>query len=264
MSVFRGVAVLTMLVPAIALAQVQVDDRGAGSGNRSSSAVNAPAIPLDVSPQGQLLQQMYQLQQEVSMLRGMMEEQDHRLRRMEEEQQSRYEDLDRRLQASTRAGASTSASEAVPGRDQSTAPRVVDDQPLNAETAAEPDPEREKLLYDAAFDLVRQRNFTQAIAAYNAFLRRYPDSEYAGNAQYWLGELHLAEADLEASEQAFQLVLSRFPGHRKEADTLYKLGDVERRRENNARAREWFQRVLAEHPNSSAAQLARRDINNLN
>ncbi|TVP87760.1 MAG: hypothetical protein EA348_12365, partial [Pseudomonadaceae bacterium] len=65
MSVFRGLAVLTLLVPTFALAQVQVDDRGAGSGSRSSSAVSAPAIPSDVSPQGQLLQQMYQLQQEV-------------------------------------------------------------------------------------------------------------------------------------------------------------------------------------------------------
>ncbi|MCL5041579.1 MAG: tol-pal system protein YbgF [Gammaproteobacteria bacterium] len=258
MSVLRGVCLAAVLVPSLALAQVQVDDRGADRGSRSTSPVNTPAVPSDVSPQGQLLQQMYQLQQEVSMLRGMMEEQDHRLRRMEEEQQARYEDLDRRIQSGAASAPQTASAGELPD-----AP-VVDDEPLGVAAVAEPDPEREKLLYDAAFDLVRQRQFTQAIAAYTAFLRRYPESDYAGNAQYWLGELYLAESDLEASEQAFQRVLSRYPGHRKEADTLYKLGDVERRRENHARAREWYQRVLADHPNSSAAQLARRDLNTLN
>lgn len=262
MSVLRGVCLAAVLVPSLALAQVQVDDRGADRGSRSTSPVNTPAVPSDVSPQGQLLQQMYQLQQEVSMLRGMLEEQDYRMRRMEEEQQARYEDLDRRLQSAP-SGPSADNGRSAPATID--APLIADERPLEQPSAAaEPDPEREKLLYDAAFDLVRQRNFPQAIEAYTAFLRRYPESDYAGNAQYWLGELYLAESDLTASEQAFLRVLSRFPGHRKEADTLYKLGDVERRRENSAKAREWFQRVISEYPNSSAAQLARRDMANLN
>ncbi|SDU13330.1 tol-pal system protein YbgF [Halopseudomonas salegens] len=264
MRVLSGVAVLTMLVPALALAQVPVDERGGGNGSRSSTAVNVPQVRSDVSPQGQLLQQLYQLQQEVSMLRGMLEEQEHRISRMEDDQQTRYEDIDRRLQAVSGSSGPEPDNNA-PVAEQPVSPQVTDQLPLDTnEAVAEPDPEREKLLYEAAYDQVRQRNFTQAIAAYNAFLRRYPESDYAGNAQYWLGELYLAESDYTASEQAFQRVLSRYPGHRKEADTLYKLGDVERRRENNAQAREWFQRVLAEYPNSSAAQLARRDMANLN
>jgi TolA-binding protein len=58
-------------------------------------------------------------------------------------------------------------------------------------------------------------------------------------------------------------VISEYPGHRKEADALYKLADVERRLGNRDKAIELYQQVLTRHPNSSAAQLARRDLDGL-
>ena len=50
------------------------------------------------------------------------------------------------------------------------------------------DPAKEKLYYDAAFDLIKSKDFDKASQAFNAFLRKYPNSQYSGNAQYWLGE----------------------------------------------------------------------------
>ena len=118
-------------------------------------------------------------------------------------------------------------------------------------------------MYDAAFDLVKARDFEKAIQAFSAFVRRFPNSEYAGNAQYWLGEIHLVESDLESAGRAFAKVISAYPGHRKEPDALYKLADVERRMGNREKAIELYQEVLSRHPNSSAAQLARRDLDSL-
>ncbi|MCO6705058.1 tetratricopeptide repeat protein, partial [Streptomyces sp. CHB9.2] len=65
------------------------------------------------------------------------------------------------------------------------------------------DPAKEKLYYDAAFDLIKAKDFDKASQAFNAFLRKYPNSQYAGNAQYWLGEVNLAKGDLQAAGQAF-------------------------------------------------------------
>jgi TolA-binding protein len=62
--------------------------------------------------------------------------------------------------------------------------------PATAGSAAssEPgDPAKEKLYYDAAFDLIKAKDFDKASQAFAAFLRKYPNSQYAGNAQYWLG-----------------------------------------------------------------------------
>jgi TolA-binding protein len=63
-----------------------------------------------------------------------------------------------------------------------------------AAASSEPgDPAKEKLYYDAAFDLIKAKDFDKASQAFTAFLRKYPNSQYAGNAQYWLGEVNLAK-----------------------------------------------------------------------
>jgi len=52
-------------------------------------------------------------------------------------------------------------------------------------------------------------------------------------------------------------VLTLYPGHGKAPDALYKLGVVHHRLNDNERALEYLNRVIAEHPDTSAAGLAR-------
>lgn len=248
------------LAPLAAVAQVPVME---GSSNNASSASYggssvAQQAPAGLSSEGQLFQQMYQLQQEVTMLRGMLEEQSYKIKQMEQDQLDRYQDLDRRLSGLTSAPAPATGGSASDS-DAATAPVQAP-----AASAAPADPEQEKLLYDASFDLVKARDFEKAALAFNAFLRRYPDSQYAGNAQYWLGEVYLVQSDLESAGKAFAQVISRYPNHRKESDAIYKLGDVERRLGHNDKARDLFQQVISKYPDSSAAQLASRELNTLN
>lgn len=261
MNMFRGVVLAAVMLPSLALAQVPVFDAG---GNRQGSVAGSPGQiqpqMAGLSAEGQLLQQLYQLQQEVSMLRGLLEEQEHRIQRMERDQLERYQDLDRRL-----AGGGTSSAAQSPAAAGSSQTAVAESPADTAQgsAAATPDPEREKLMYEAAFDLVRARDFEKAVTAFTAFLRRYPDSEYAGNAQYWLGEVYLVQNDLDSAGRAFAGVLSRYAGHRKEADAMYKLADVERRLGNTDKARELYREVLSRHAGTTAAQLARRDLDAL-
>jgi tol-pal system protein YbgF len=133
-----------------------------------------------------------------------------------------------------------------------------------ASANAEPgDPAKEKLYYDAAFDLIKARDFAKASQAFNGFLRKYPNSQYAGNAQYWLGEVSLAQGDLPAAAQAFAQVSKAYPNHPKVPDSLYKLADVELRQGNTVQAKSTLQQVIAQFPGSSAAQLAQRDLKGL-
>lgn len=266
---FRGLTVAFMLLPIAAMAQVPVIDGSAG-GVRGSQSSTPAAQQTTAGPsiEGQLLQQLYQLQQEVAMLRGRLEEQEYRLKQMEQDQSDRYQDIDRRLSAGT--GVTPGDADQQAPIDALESPTASQQGNTGSATApqgntgtAEVDPAREKLMYDAAFDLVKARDFEKAIQAFSAFVRKFPNSEYAGNAQYWLGEIHLVESDLQSAGRAFALVVSEYPGHRKEADALYKLADVERRLGNRDKAVELYQQVLSRHPNSSAAQLARRDLDSL-
>lgn len=266
---FRGFTVACMLLPFAALAQVPVYDGSSGTARGNPSVPSAPQqAQAGLSMEGQLMQQLYQLQQEVSMLRGLVEEQEYKLKQMEQDQLDRYEDLDRRLSSGMGGGAPSNAQGPLDGplptssNSGSSAPDGQSNPPAQngAANSAEPDPAREKLMYDASFDLVKARDFDKAIQAFSAFVQRYPRSEYAGNAQYWLGEIYLVESDLQSAGRAFALVVSEYPGHRKEADALYKLADVEHRLGNQDKAATLYREVLSKHPNSSAAQLARRDL----
>ena len=257
---YRGVLVAFALSPLAAMAQVPVME---GSSNNGSNAVYQGSsvtqqTQAGLSSEGQLFQQLYQLQQEVTLLRGMLEEQSYKIKQMEQDQLDRYKDIDSRLSGMNSAPASGSGG---------ASPDVADTQEPAASagaSAAPPDPEREKLMYDASFDLVKARDFEKAAQAFTAFLRRYPDSQYAGNAQYWLGEVYLVQSDLESAGRAFAQVISRYPDHRKESDAMYKLGDVERRLGRDDKARELFQQVISKYPDSSAAQLAGRELSSLN
>ena len=196
------------------------------------------------------------------MLRGLLEEQGYKLKQIERDQLERYEDIDRRLSSQNSPAPSTDAVEGDASSGAAVTPPADSASPTQGSAPA--DPEREKLLYDASFDLVKAREFDKAAQAFTAFLRRYPDSQYAGNAQYWLGEVYLVQSDLESAGKSFAQVISRYPNHRKESDAMYKLGEVERRLGHNDKARDLFQQVVSKHPDSSAAQLAGRELNNLN
>ena len=115
--------------------------------------------------------------------------------------------------------------------------------------------------YRAAYALVRNQQFDQAVNGFKQFLQNYPTGKYAPNAHYWLGELYLviSPPDLESSRQAFMLLLDQYPDNSKIPDALYKLGKVQYMKGNRDRAKEFFERVIETYgsTNSSAVNLAR-------
>lgn len=264
----RTLTLLTLALPLAAMAEVPVMDSStmqgssyppAGYGMAGASAetgVQAPA-----SAQGMLFNQLQQMQQELAQLRGMVEEQQNEIQRLKQEGLERYQDLDQRISAGAAAGApaqNSSANGAINAAGTPTPPAA------QQQVSAEPgDPAKEKLYYDAAFDLIKAKDFDKASQAFAAFLNRYPSSQYAGNAQYWLGEVNLAKGDLQAAGQAFAKVSQAYPSHAKVPDSLFKLADVERRLGHNDKARGILQQVIAQFPGSSAAQLAQRDLQRL-
>ena len=231
-----------------------------GPGNGGTSAGGEAAAPS--SAQGMLFMQLQQMQGEIAQLRGMLEEQQNQIQRLQQEGLERYQDLDRRL-VNAGSGASNTPNSPAAGTDAggssaSQNGNVAQQTGGNSQSA---DPEKEKLYYEAAFDLIKAKDFDKASQAFTAFLRRYPESRYAGNAQYWLGEVNLAQGDLQGAGQAFAKVSQAYPQHAKVPDSLYKLADVELRLGNQEKAQQMLRQVVAQYPDSSAAQLAQRQLN---
>jgi tol-pal system protein YbgF len=110
-----------------------------------------------------------------------------------------------------------------------------------------------KPAYDAAFALVRARQYDQALDAFASFLVRWPDHPYADNAMYWRGECYFAKGDyLHAAEQ-FEGTVSRFPAGAKAPDALLKQGISQQKLGNPIKAKECFDRLAQSYPQSEAA-----------
>jgi tol-pal system protein YbgF len=269
----RAVTVLALsLAPLAVWAAVPVVDDNSGYNNSGSSyppagygtngAYAGGAASAPASAQGMLFNQLQQMQDQISRQQGVIEELQNQVARMKQESLERYQDLDRRIGSGVAPAATPENSSA--GGDASAAAGAAAGAGVAAQAPAassEPgDPAKEKLYYDAAFDLIKAKDFDKASQAFAAFLRKYPNSQYAGNAQYWLGEVNLAKGDLQGAGQAFAKVSQLYPKHAKVPDSLYKLADVERRLGHTDKVKGILQQVVAQYPGTSAAQLAQRDL----
>ncbi|MBK5533352.1 tol-pal system protein YbgF [Pseudomonas sp. TH08] len=271
----RAVTVLALsLAPLAAWAAVPVVDDNSGYNNSGSSyppagygtngAYAGGAASAPASAQGMLFNQLQQMQDQISRQQGVIEELQNQVARMKQESLERYQDLDRRIGSGGAAPAATPENSSA-GGDASAAAGAAAGAGAAAVQApaagSEPaDPAKEKLYYDAAFDLIKAKDFDKASQAFAAFLRKYPNSQYAGNAQYWLGEVNLAKGDLQGAGQAFAKVSQLYPKHAKVPDSLYKLADVERRLGHTDKVKGILQQVVSQYPGTSAAQLAQRDL----
>ena len=275
----RAVTVLALsLAPLLAWAAVPVVDNDSGYNNSGSSyppagygtngAYAGGGVSTPVSAQGQLFNQLQQMQEQISRQQGVIEELQNDVSRMKQENLERYQDLDRRIgtggtPAATPENSSTGGDLNAPGAAAAGASAGAAAAQAPASGGEPADPAKEKLYYDAAFDLIKAKDFDKASQAFAAFLRKYPNSNYAGNAQYWLGEVNLAKGDLQGAGQAFAKVSQAYPKHAKVPDSLYKLADVERRLGHTDKVKGILQQVIAQYPGTSAAQLAQRDLQRL-
>lgn len=265
----RLLTLMALALPLAAVAEVPViDSSNAGYGSSyppagygTAGAYAGGGAKAPASAQSELFMQLQQMQAEIAQLRGMVEEQQNEIQRLKQEGLDRYKDLDARL-AGGAAGAPAAQNPPAAGAINAAAAPVAPAGQQSA-AAAPGDPAKEKLYYEAAFDLIKAKDFDKASQAFTAFLRKYPNSQYAGNAQYWLGEVNLAKGDLQGAGQAFARVSASYPSHAKVPDSLYKLADVEQRLGNKDKAKGILQQVIAQFPGSSAAQLAQRDLQRL-
>jgi TolA-binding protein len=153
-----------------------------------------------------------QLQQQIMLINGRLEEQANELRTLQEQSLQRYVDflggwgrsgwwrrcaapaacrhllrLPRHLPIGHCTNPASAPAAALAAPSGSVAPAAA--QPGEAEA------------YEAAYALVRSQKFDQAVTAFQQFQRNYPAGMYAPNAYYWLGELYLVvqPPDLESS-----------------------------------------------------------------
>lgn len=184
------------------------------------------------------------LQQEVLDLRGLTEQQNYQIEQMQQRQRQLYDEM---ANLSSKAAVTPAAS--VP------ATAVT----ANANAAASS--LSETASYENAVNLVlKERKYDEAIPAFRAFTKQYPDSVYAANANYWLGQLLFNKSEFAEAKQAFNTVVVRFSDSSKRGDSLVKLGMIAEKTGDKAGANQYYQQVLKDYANSAAARIAQQQL----
>jgi tol-pal system protein YbgF len=132
-------------------------------------------------------------------------------------------------------------------------------------------------IYQAAYLDFSRGSYSLAVAGFREFLRRYPEHDLAGNAQYWIGEGYLAlargygnaaqeEKESEALNQAvqeFRKVLANYPRADKVSTALYKeaLALIELKQPQQAAAR--LQYLVDNFPQAEETALAKERLASL-
>jgi tol-pal system protein YbgF len=235
-----------------------------------------------------LVLQIQQLQDEVRMLRGQLEDQTHQIETLQRRQRDQYLDLDQRI-SELRGG--------VPGQPPLTPNPALSGEPLpeaattgtesyaQNQVAVNPGPEvrepittrssvtslaqpqveartpqetsaAEKQAYDDAFQDLKELRYAAAAEGFQSFLDLYPASDYADNAQYWLGESYYVTRNYDIALEAFQSLFSDYADSPKLPDALLKIGYTHYELKQWDQARAALTQVQEQYPDTTLARLA--------
>lgn len=238
------------------------------------------------NPQWELIRQLTALQQEVSELRGKLEQQSQQISVMEAQQKQRYLDLDSRLEAlqgglsiptdakmsSSSSMSSNSAEPSAVDSEANSEVKVVEAEesvvgitkpkstPLVKPAPPSDSVPSAKMLqeYESAQSLLKDKKLKSAKQAFTQFTQNYPESDLTGDAYYWLGEIALASqpAQESSAKTQFTKVVDEFADSKKVPHALYKLALLEIRSGSKVRAKTLLLRLKKEYPSSSPAKLA--------
>lgn len=193
--------------------------------------------------------QLDELQNEVNELRGVTELHTHQLSQILERQRELYQELDRRVSQALKPANSVPASIEAPANSA---------QPNYSSNLTENE------AYDRAVNMVlKEKQYDKAIPEFRTFNQKFPNSTYAANAHYWLGQLLFNKNELVEAKKEFEVVVSQFQDSSKRSDAMLKLATVEQKQNNKARAVNLYQQLIKEYPNSSAAKLAQPRLSSL-
>jgi len=115
-------------------------------------------------------------------------------------------------------------------------------------------------MYEVGVGQVKGGNPKKGRETLSDFAVKYPGHKLIPNALYWKGEAFYAEKDYENAILAFQDVVDKYPGGDKAPDAMYKQGLSFLALKDTKNARLLFDLVQKKYPKSSAAEMAKKKL----
>lgn len=191
---------------------------------------------------------------------GTAEQTNYRLDRMAQQLTQAQHDVEELKAAAARAAAAAAAAATPAPAGTQPAPAPMSEMTVTSppDTGGNP-----MDTYQAAYRDYQKGNYDLAMSGFREFIEKNPNSEYADNAAYWIGESLFSQKKFAEAVQQFDSVVSRYPKSDKVPGALLKKGYAYIAIGDRSRGIVQLQYVVHEHPSSSEAGLARQKLKQL-
>ena len=200
--------------------------------------------------------EMGALQREVASLRGQVESISQRGGGGEELRRSQAQ-IRQELDALRRAVEQLGGS--LPG----TAPGVGVMAPPTQPTSPQAPVEKVEDLYKNAMVRFEVGDNPKAREGFQAVVSRFPDSNLADNAQFWIGECYFREGNFKQAILEYEKVISQYPKSAKVPAALFKQGMAFEKLGDLESARYLYTKVNKDYPESDQARMAEVRLRNI-
>lgn len=209
----------------------------------------------------QLQQQMSDNQRDIDALRGQIQQNTYQLNQVVERQKQLYQQID------SLSSASSSGGQQAAGGDGAADTGAAATAGAGAAASAQSAPAQTgdaNSDYNAAVALIlEKKQYDQAISALQAWVKRYPDSTYQPNANYWLGQLNYNKGKKDDAAYYYATVVKNYPKSPKAAEALFKVGVIMQEKKDTAKAKAVFQQVIKLYPDTDSAKQAQKRLASL-
>jgi len=113
-------------------------------------------------------------------------------------------------------------------------------------------------LWDMAFSDYAAGQWPLAIQGFETYMRAFPRSEQADDAQFYIGEAYQLDGKMREALVAYERVAADYPQSNRAADSYYKRGVIYNTLNQADKAKEMFEKTIQLFPNSESSRLARQ------
>lgn len=200
--------------------------------------------------------EMGALQREVASLRGQVESMTQRGVGGEELRRSQAQirqELDALRRAVEQLGGSLTGIPPAAGPTAPAGPPAAP--PLPAERAED--------LYKNAMVRFEEGDNAKAREGFQVVVSRFPESNLADNAQFWIGECYFREGNFKQAILEYEKVISQYPKSGKVPAALFKQGMAFEKLGDLESARYLYTKVSKDHPETDQARMAEVRLKNI-
>ncbi len=151
---------------------------------------------------------------------------------------------------------SSPASQGKTGKDSASPSSQSEEKTVEPVAASSPD----QTLYDLNLSLYREEKFDEAVSGFKNFLSKYPKSDLADNAQFWIGECYMAQGRFEQAILAYQDVLKKYPKGNKVPGSMLRQAIAFYEIKDKTSAKLLLNKLIKQYPKSNEAAIAKKKL----